>query len=156
MKIRFELLAIKKYFIVSSAILIGLLHLIPLSTNTRFYPLEKYDMFSKIKRRPLFRSLYLYVLDGQKRERPAPRGLFAPYNRRGLHASISQLIPNIGVNSVLEDLLVFARNRNPRIYGLRLYDAECSCEEFASADLSVEVFVTEKCKKTLVADVYVQ
>lgn len=149
-------LTFRKYLIVYSAIALGLLHLVPLYTDVRFYPFEKYDMFSKVRRRPIFRSVYLYVLDGQKRERPAPRGVFAPYNRRGLHSAISKLIPTVGVNAVLDDLLALARKRDPRVFGLRLYDTECSCEEFALADISSEEFVSQKCKKTLIADTYVQ
>lgn len=151
-----KVLGYKKQFIVLSALAIGVLHFVPLYTNERIYPFEKYDMFSKVRRKPIFRSVYLYVLDSEKLERPAPRSLFTPYNRRGLHAVISKLIPTVGANELLEDLLVLARKRDPRVFGLRLYNAECSCEEFALDDISSEEFVSQKCKKNLVADAYVQ
>ena len=151
-----NLLNYKKQFIVLSAIAIGVLHLVPLYTDNRIYPFEKYDMFSKVRRRPIFRSVYLYVLDSDKVERPAPRSLFLPYNRRGLHAVISKLIPTVGATALLDELLELARKRDPRVFGLRLYNAECSCEEFAADDLSSEEFVSQKCKKIIVADAYVQ
>ena len=114
----------KRKLILISGLIVFSLHLYCFVESVNIYPFVEYNMFSKMKTSPHYKTLYLYGIDSAGNEFSLDHDkkfFFKPFNQRGFYHALYNTIQYKGSKNTLIPLVKIANRFNPLVNGLQLY-----------------------------------